>query len=124
MGKAHYLHTRSNPHTYHPCNKMAPSSDQNSTTPTPTDPDLQYTSTPHSYPPLPNTPSLSTHSSNPHNHDQQMELLEQIWSGLSFSCSNDKMVSYVRIPVHPCAAMVWNQVTQTPSLPMCLEPPL
>ena len=52
-----------------------------------------------------------------------MELLEQIWSGLSLSLSNDETVSYVRIPVHPWAAMVWNQVTQTPSLPMRLEPP-
>ena len=52
-----------------------------------------------------------------------MELLEQIWSGLSLSRSNDKTVSYVPIPVHPRAAMVWNQMTQTPSLPMRLKPP-
>ena len=123
MGKAHPLHTRPNPHTHHPHNKMAPFSDQNSMTPTPTNPDLQHTSTSHFYPPLPNTPSMSTHSSNPHDHAQQMELLEQIWSGLSLSRSNDETVSYVRIPVHPRVAMVWNQVTQTPSLPMRLQPP-
>ena len=52
-----------------------------------------------------------------------MELLEQIWSSLSLGRSNDKTVSYVPIPVHPQAAMVWNQMTQTPSLPMRLEPP-
>ena len=52
-----------------------------------------------------------------------MEALEQIWSGLSLGRSEDETVSYVRIPIHPRTAMAWSQVTQTPSLPMRLEPP-
>ena len=52
-----------------------------------------------------------------------MEALEQIGSGLSLGRSEDETVSYVRIPVHPRTVMAWSQVTQTPSLPMRLEPP-
>ena len=52
-----------------------------------------------------------------------MATLEQIWSGLSLGCSKDETVSYVQIPVHPRTALAWNQVTQTPSLPMRLKPP-
>ena len=49
--------------------------------------------------------------------------LKQIWSGLSLEHLHDETVSFVRIPVHPRIAMVWNQVSQTLSLPLWLEPP-
>ena len=49
--------------------------------------------------------------------------LEQISSGLSLEHLHDETVSFVRIPVHPQIAMVWNQVSQTSSLLLWLEPP-
>ena len=52
-----------------------------------------------------------------------MENLEQLWSGLSLKHTLNETVSYVRIPVHPWTAMQWNQMTQTPSLPLRLDPP-
>nr|POF21214.1 hypothetical protein CFP56_07010 [Quercus suber] len=103
--------------------QMARSSDQNSSAPTPIDPDLHFTPSPQSYLNIHIPHSMSTHSATPQDQAQQMELLEQIWSGLSLGRSDDETVNYVRIPVHPRAALVWNQVTQTPSLPMRLEPP-
>ena len=66
---------------------------------------------------------MNSHSPTPQTQAQEMAALEQIWSGLSLGRSEDETVSYVRIPVHPWTALVWNQVTQTPSLPMKLEPP-
>ena len=101
---------------------MAPLSDQISSTPTPTDLDLQATPTHPSNLNLPPTPTMNSHTPNLHEQAREMEALEQIWSGLSLECSKDETVSYVRIPVHPRTAMAWNQVTQTPSLPMRLEP--
>ena len=101
----------------------APSSDQISLTPTQTDPDLHLTPTHHNLPHLPTTPNMNTPSSFPHDQAQEMANLEQIWSSLSLGRSNDETVTYVWIPVHPQTALAWNQVTQTPSLPMRLEPP-
>ena len=51
-----------------------------------------------------------------------MEELEQIWSSLSLEHLQEETVSFVRIPVHPRTAMVWNQVSQSSSLPLRLEP--
>ena len=102
---------------------MTPSSDQSSSTPTPIDPDMRLTPTPQSTPTLPATPTMNTHSTTPQDQAQEMVNLKQIWSGVSFKRSNDEIVSYVRIQVHPRTALAWNQVTQTPSLPIRLEPP-
>ena len=102
---------------------MAPSSDQNSSTHTPTDPDLQATPTHQNNPNLQPTPTMNSHTPNLHNQAREMEELEQIWSGLSLERFEEETVSYVRILVHPQTAMAWNQVTQTPGLPMRLEPP-
>ncbi|KAK7856496.1 hypothetical protein CFP56_023104 [Quercus suber] len=76
-----------------------------------------------------NSPRLPPHSSihmqSPPPNDQAlvMENLEQIWSRLYLENSNKENVSYVRIPVHPRVAMSWNQMTQTPNLPLRLEQP-
>ena len=121
----HSYHTRTHLKTssHEPHLPMAPSSDQNSSTPTPTDPDLQATPTYQNNPNLPPTPTLNSHTPNLHDQAQDMEELKQIWSGLSLERFEEETVSYVRIPVHPRTAMAWNQVTQTPGLPMRLEPP-
>ena len=100
---------------------MGPSLNQASTTPTITDPDLRRTpESPHS---PPHTPTLNTHSPTPRSFEQEMEMLEQLWSGLSLEHTLEGTVSYVRIPVHPRTAMQWNQMTQMPSLPLRLDPP-
>ena len=62
-------------------------------------------------------------SSTPQSSQQEMEMLEQLWSGLSLKHTLKGTVSYVRIPVHPRTAMQWNQMTQVPSLPLRLDPP-
>ena len=86
-----------------------------------TDPDLRRTpESPHS---PPHTPTLNTHSPTPRSFEQEMEMLEQLWSGLSLEHTLEGTVSYVRIPVHPRTAMQWNQMTQMPSLPLRLDPP-
>ena len=86
-----------------------------------TDPDLQHTpDSPHS-PSL--IPILNTQSPTPQSSQQEMEMLEQRWSGLSLEHTLEGTVSYVRILVHPQAAMQWNQMTQMPSLPLRLDPP-
>ena len=102
---------------------MAPSSDQHSSTATPTDPDLRQSPTPQSFPHLPTTPTMNSQAPSLQDHDLMMTNLEQVWSRLSLEHSHDKMVSFVRIPVHPQTAMVWNQVLETPSLPLRIEPP-
>ena len=102
---------------------MAPSSDQSSSTPTPIDPDLQATPIHPNNPNLPPTLIMNSHTPNLYEQAREMEAFEQIWSGLSLERSEDETVSYVRISVHPRTTMAWNQVTQTPSLPMRLEPP-
>ena len=56
-------------------------------------------------------------------HEHTMANLEQIWSGLSLEHSHDETMSFVRISIHPRTALVWNQVSQTPSLPLRIEPP-
>ena len=102
---------------------MAPSSNQASSTPTPTDPDLRLTPTSQNNPPLSATPTMNYHSPTPQTYEQEMETLEQLWSGLSLEHTLDETVSYVHILVHPRTAMQWNQMTQTPSLPLRLNPP-
>ena len=87
---------------------MAPSSDQSSSIPTPTDPDLQATPIHPSNPNLPPTPTINSHIPNLHEQAREMEALEQIWSVLSLGRSEDETVSYVRILVHPRTAMAWN----------------
>ena len=90
---------------------MAPSSDQASSTPTPTDPDLSLTPTPQSNQPLSATPIMNYHSPTPQAYEQQMENLEQLWSRLSLKHTPNEMVNYVRISVHSRMAMQWNQMT-------------
>ena len=114
------LHNPSNSLQAH-TKTMAPSSNQASTTPNKTNPDLRLTLESPNSPPL--TPSLNNHSPTPQTYEQEMEMLEQLWSGLSLEHTFEGTVSYVRIPVHPRAAMQWNQMTQTPSLPLRLDPP-
>ena len=101
---------------------MAPSSDQTTPTTTPTDPDLHLSTTPQSHPHMAAF-TMSSHTHPPSNHAQEMEELEQIWNSLSLEQLQNETVSFVRIPVHPRIAMVWNQVSQSPSLPLRLEPP-
>ena len=103
--------------------KIAPSLNQASTTPIMTNPDLRLTlESPHN---LPLTPTLNNHSPTPppQPSEQEMEMLEQLWSGLSLEHTLEGTVSYVCIPVHPWIAMQWNQMTQMPSLPLRLDPP-
>ena len=109
----HSYHTRTHlkSPSHEPHLPMAPSSDQSLSTPTPTDPDLQATPTYQNNPNLPPTPNMNSHTPNLHDQAREMEALEQIWSGLSLERSEEEMVSYVRIPVHPRTAMAWNQVT-------------
>ena len=102
---------------------MAPSSDQASTSPTPTDPDLRLTPTPQDTPPFSNIPLMHNHSPPLQAYEQEMENLGKLWSGLSLEQTLEGIVSYVRIPVHPRIAMNWNLATQTPSLPLRLDPP-
>ena len=102
---------------------MAPSSDQASTSPTPTNPDLRLTQTLQDTPPISTIPLLNNHPPLLQAYKQEMENLEKLWSGLSLEQTLDGTVSYVRIPVHPRTAMNWNQVTQTPSLPLRPDPP-
>ena len=90
---------------------MAPSSDQASSIPTPTDLDLSLTSTPQSNPPLLATPIINYHSSTSQAYEQEMENLKQLWSKLSLEHTFNKMVSYIRILVYPRMAMQWNQMT-------------
>nr|POF08056.1 hypothetical protein CFP56_17780 [Quercus suber] len=70
---------------------MAPSSNQNSSTSTPTDPDLRLTPTPQSTPPLSATPTMPTHSPTLQNYDQEMANLEQIWNNLSLEHTHNEM---------------------------------
>ena len=102
---------------------MAPSSDQASTSPTPTNPDLRLTQTLQDTPPILTIPLLNNHPPLLQAYKQEMENLEKLWSGLSLEQTLDGTVSYVRIPVHPQTAMNWNQATQTPSLPLRPDPP-
>ena len=102
---------------------MAPSSDQASSSPTPTDPDLCLTPTLQGNPYHSTIPHLNNQPPPHQAYEQEMENLEKLWSGLSLEQTLDGTVSYVRIPVHPRTAMNWNQVTQTPSLPLRLDPP-
>ena len=100
---------------------MTPSSDQSFSTPAPIDPDLHLTPTPLS---TSDSPCHSHHEhpfNYPQDQAQEMVNLKQIWSGVSFEHSNDETVSYVRIQVHPRTALAWNQVTQTPSVPISWE---
>lgn len=102
---------------------MALSSDQQSTTPTPTDPDLHFTPTHIGGPSHPPHNSMYRQNSLPHDRTLVMENLEQLWSHLSIGNTNEENVSYVCIPVDPRAAIAWNQLTQTPSMPLRLELP-
>ena len=114
-------------HPQHPSliftQKMALSSDQISSTPTPTNPDLHLSTKPQSNSHLLATPTMNNHTPSHPVHVQEMADLKQIWSGLSLEHLQEETVSFVRIPVHPQTAMLWNQVSQTPSLPLQLEPP-
>ena len=109
------------PHRQHSNTQMAPSLDQQSSTPTSIDLDLHQTPNHQSSLSLPATPTMHTHSTipppPPPDQAQEIAILKRIRR------SNDEIVSYVRIPVHPWVAMAWNEVTQTLSLPMRLEPP-
>ena len=93
--------------------KMAPSSNQLSSTATPTDPNLHLSTTPQSNSHLPAIPTMNSHTPSPPAHTQEMVDLEQIWSGLSLEHLHDETMSFFRIPVHPQTAMLWNQVSQT-----------
>ena len=102
---------------------MAPSSDQVSSTPTPTDPNLSLTPTPQSNLPPLATPSMNYDSPTPQAYEQEMENLERLWRNLSLEHTLNETISYVCILVHPQMTMQWNQMMQTPSLPMRLDPP-
>ena len=102
---------------------MAPSSNQHSSTATPTNPDLRQSPTPQSFPHTPATPTMNNQAPPSQAHELMMANLEQVWSSLSLEYSQDELVGFVRIPVHPRTAMVWNQVSQTPSLPLRVETP-
>ena len=102
---------------------MVPSSDQTTPTTTPTDPDLHLSTTPQSNPHMAAPLTMSSHNHSPPTHAQAMEELEQIWSSLSLEHLQNETVSFVRIPIHLWTAMVWNQVSQSSSLPLRLELP-
>ena len=98
---------------------MTPSSDQLSSTATPTNPDMRQSPTPYNSA----NPNMTNQAPPLQAHELMMANLEQVWSSLSLEHSQDELVSFVRIPVHPRTAMVWNQVSQTPSLPLRVEIP-
>ena len=102
---------------------MAPSSNQLSSTATPTDSNLHLSTTPQSNSHMAAPSTMNSNTPSPPTHAQEMADLEQIWSGLSLEHLHDETVSFVWIPIHPQTAMVWNQVSQSPSLPLRLEPP-
>ena len=109
-------------HKHLPRNKMAPSFDQNSSTSTPTDPDLHLTPTHQTTPSLPATPSMHTHSPTPRpslSNGKPRTNME--WS--LFSPLHRRDSELCLLLVHPRPAMAWNKVTQTPSLPMPLKSP-
>ena len=58
--------------------KMAPSSDQLSSTATPTDPNLHLSTTPQSNSHLPTIPTMNSHTPSPPAHTQEMVDVEQI----------------------------------------------
>ena len=100
---------------------MAPSSDENSTTPTPTDPDLQLSLSPMGSPHHPSLSPMPIQLSPPHNHPLPLDHLNQLMSCLSIKTTNNEEVTYVRIPIHPRTLVAWNQMTKTPILPLWLD---
>ena len=74
-------------------------------------------------PHTPANPTMNNQAPPSQAHELMMANLEQVWSSLSLEHSQDELVSFVRISVHPRTAMVWNQVSQTPSLPLRVETP-
>ena len=100
---------------------MAPSSDENSTTPTPTDPDLQLSLSPMGSPHHPSLSPMPIQLSPPHNHPLLLDHLNQLMSCLSIKTTNNEEVTYVRIPIHPRTLVAWNQMTKTPILPLWLD---
>lgn len=50
-----------------------------------------------------------------------LDHLNYLMSCLSIETSNNKEVKYVRIPIHPRTWVAWNQMTQTPSLPLRVD---
>ena len=64
------------PLSHHPHLPMAPFSDQSSSIPTPTDPNLQAMPTHPSNPNLPPTPTMNSHTPNPHEQAREMAFLK------------------------------------------------
>ena len=102
---------------------MALSSDQPSSTVTLTNFDLHLSTTPQSNSHMAAPPTMNSHTHSPPTHAQEMADLEQIWSGLSLEHLHEETVSFFWIPIHPQTTMVWNQVSQSPSLPLRFKPP-
>ena len=100
---------------------MALSSDQDSTTPTPTDSDLQLTLSPMVSPHHPFLNPMPMQLSLPHNQPLPLDHLNQLMSCLSIKTTNNKEVTYVRIPIHSRTLVAWNQMTKTPNLPLQLD---
>ena len=109
-------------HKHLPRNKMAPSSDQNSSTSTPTDP--IFTSRPLTKltrvsPPL--HPCTHIHLPPRPSSSNGKPRTDMEWSLFSRLQRRDSELCLLL--VHPRPAMAWNKVTQTPSLPMRLKSP-
>ena len=100
---------------------MAPSSDQDSMTPTPTDPNLQLSLSPMGSPYHPSLNPMPMQLSLPHDHPLPLDHLNQLMSCLSIKTTNNEEVTYVQIPIHPQTLVAWNQITKTPSLPLWLD---
>ena len=84
---------------------------------------MRQSPTPQNSPHTPANPTMNNQAPPSQAHELMMANLEQVWSSLSLEHSQDELVSFVRISVHPRTAMVWNQVSQTPSLPLRVETP-
>lgn len=90
---------------------MVPSTDQQSSTPTPTDPDLQFTPLHPSNPS--HSPQTSMHMQNQFPHDLLLEMnnLKQLWGRLSLEHNTNENASYVHISMHTRVAIAWNLIT-------------
>ena len=100
---------------------MASSSNQDSTTPTPTDPNLQLSRSPMGSPHHLSLNPMPMQLSPPHNHPLPLDHLNQLMSCLSIKTANNEEVTYVRILIYPWTLVAWNQMTKTPSLPLRLD---
>ena len=66
-------------------------------------------------------PSIPCPCNSSHDHPLLLDHLNQLMSYLFIKTTNNKEVTYVRIPIHPRTLVAWNQMTKTPSLPLQLD---